>query len=360
MISKLHYITQDIESATHVELVEDVCKAGVDWVQLRLKDKSYEEWKAIALEALAICRKYNAKLIINDNVSLAKEIGADGVHVGKQDMPVAKAREILGADFIIGGTANTFEDVKLHATSGADYIGLGPFRFTSTKQNLSPILGLDGYQIVANWCKQENINVPIIAIGGIISTDVESLFHTGVHGVAIASALTHAGNKTEVVKEFKSKFPIEELGDAKFPSLEGLGVGKRTILPYNQNLIKLAKELRKNSTLSEVLLWKELKGKQRKGFDFDRQRVIGNYIVDFYCKDLMLAIEIDGNSHDAKYEADKNRQDILENMGVHFLRFADEKVKQDMLNVLREIDLWLEQQPTPNPSKEGNFNLSNL
>ncbi len=209
MISKLHYITQDIEGAAHVELVEDVCKAGVDWVQLRLKDKSYEEWKTIALETLAICRKYHAKLIINDNVALAKEINADGVHVGKQDMPVAKAREILGADFIIGGTANTFEDVKLHATSGADYIGLGPFRFTSTKQNLSPVLGLDGYQIITNWCKQENINVPIIAIGGIVATDVESLINTGVHGVAVAGAITHAEKKRETVKEFMKHLNYE-------------------------------------------------------------------------------------------------------------------------------------------------------
>ena len=115
MISKLHYITQDVDGISHVKLVENACKAGVNWVQLRLKDKSYEDWKIIAEEAVAICKKYNAKLIINDNVALAKEINADGVHVGKQDMPVLKAREILGPYFIIGGTANKFEDVKLHA-----------------------------------------------------------------------------------------------------------------------------------------------------------------------------------------------------------------------------------------------------
>jgi thiamine-phosphate pyrophosphorylase len=209
MISKLHYITQDVENKTHLDLVKDACEAGVDWVQLRLKNKSYEEWKAIAEEALVICKKHNAKLIINDNVSLAKEIGTDGVHVGKQDMPVAKAREILGADFIIGGTANTFEDVKLHATSGADYIGLGPFRFTTTKDKLSPVLGLDGYQIITNWCKQENIHVPIIAIGGIITTDIEDILNTGVYGVAVASAITNTKNKTETVKEFMKHLNYE-------------------------------------------------------------------------------------------------------------------------------------------------------
>ena len=211
MISRLQYITQDIENIPHVQLVEEACKAGVNWVQLRLKSKSYEEWQAAALEALAICKKFNAKLIINDNVALAKEIGADGVHVGKQDMPVAKAREILGPDFIIGGTANTFEDIKTHVKAGADYIGLGPFRFTSTKDNLSPVLGLDGYRINLQWCKQEQIQIPVIAIGGITTKDVEALSNTGIHGVAVASAISNAPNKEETVREFMSHLTPKEL-----------------------------------------------------------------------------------------------------------------------------------------------------
>jgi thiamine-phosphate pyrophosphorylase len=211
MISKLHYITQDVENASHIQLVEDACKAGVNWIQLRLKDKSYEDWKLIAEEALAICKKYNAKLIINDNVALAKEINADGVHVGKQDIPVAKAREILGPHFIIGGTANTFDDVKLHAKSGADYIGLGPFRFTTTKDKLSPILGLDGYKAIVDKCKQENINVPIIAIGGIKENDVEDIAAMGIHGIAVASAITHAENKKETVKNFMKHLEYDTL-----------------------------------------------------------------------------------------------------------------------------------------------------
>jgi thiamine-phosphate pyrophosphorylase len=204
MISRLQYITQDIENVSHVQLVEEACKAGIDWIQLRLKNKSYEEWQTIAMESLAICRKFNAKLIINDNVALAKEIGADGVHVGKQDMPVAKAREILGPDFIIGGTANTFEDIKLHANAGADYIGLGPFRFTSTKEKLSPVLGLDGYKVNIQWCKQEQIPVPIIAIGGITVNDVEELVSAGVYGVAVASAITYAADKSKTTQTFMS------------------------------------------------------------------------------------------------------------------------------------------------------------
>jgi len=113
------------------------------------------------------------------------------------------------------------------------------------------------------------------------------------------------------------------------------------IIPYNPNLKALAKKLRQNITLSEVLLWNELSGKKMHGFDFDRQRAIDNFIVDFYCKELNLAIEIDGDSHDYKFEEDVERQKKLELLGVHFLRFLDINVKKDMNNVLREIEHWV-------------------
>ena len=130
---------------------------------------------------------------------------------------------------------------------------------------------------------------------------------------------------------------------------------KRKIIPYNPELKELARRLRKNMALSEVLLWNELKQKQILGYDFDRQRPIGNYIVDFYCKELSLAIEIDGKTHFLRYDADEERQKALEKIGVNFLRFEDIKVKKDMLNILRVIEDWIRKnQPTPSPSKEGN------
>jgi len=116
---------------------------------------------------------------------------------------------------------------------------------------------------------------------------------------------------------------------------------QRKILLYNPILKELAKQLRKNMTLSEVLLWNELKNKKLLKMDFDRQRPILNYIVDFYCKDLMLAIEIDGDSHNEKYEQDRKRQKELEDVGVRFLRFDDLEVKKNMDNVLREIENWI-------------------
>ena len=120
---------------------------------------------------------------------------------------------------------------------------------------------------------------------------------------------------------------------------------KRKIIPYNPKLVPLAKKLRKDMTLCEVLLWQELKGKQMLGFDFDRQRPIDEYIVDFYCKDLQLAIEIDGESHTHEEVAEnyKIRQKRLEGLGVRFLRFDDLEVKREMGYVLNEIYHWIKE-----------------
>ncbi|MFH1563891.1 MAG: DUF559 domain-containing protein [Nitrospirota bacterium] len=109
------------------------------------------------------------------------------------------------------------------------------------------------------------------------------------------------------------------------------------IIPYNPKLKELARQLRKNSTLSEVLLWNQIKGKAF-GYEFHRQIPIDEFIVDFYCHELMLAIEIDGDSHSYKYNYDTARQDKLEKLGVTFIRFNDLEIKKDMDNVLRALE----------------------
>jgi len=126
---------------------------------------------------------------------------------------------------------------------------------------------------------------------------------------------------------------------------------RRKILPYNPKLKPLAKALRQNMTFSEVLLWNELKQKKMLEYDFDRQRPIDNYIVDFYCKDLMLAIEVDGISHDFEEVRDNDeiRQKRLEDLGVNFLRFDDREVKRDMANVLRTIEYWILEEKEKKP-----------
>ena len=130
---------------------------------------------------------------------------------------------------------------------------------------------------------------------------------------------------------------------------------RKKIIPYNPKRALFARKLRKNMTLGEVLLWNEIKGK-RLGFRFSRQITIDNYIVDFYCKDLLLAIEVDGESHyhEGQQEKDTRRQRRLESLGVQFLRFDDTDVKQNISWVVEEIMCWIEANgPTPNPSREG-------
>ncbi|MFH1051064.1 MAG: endonuclease domain-containing protein [bacterium] len=118
---------------------------------------------------------------------------------------------------------------------------------------------------------------------------------------------------------------------------------KRNIIWYNPVLSEKARKLRNESTKSEIILWKYLKGKQMLGYDFHRQKPLNNYIVDFFCNELMLAIEIDGSSHDSneRQEEDNERQEILEELGIRFLRFRDEEVKMNTEKVLDEIRNWV-------------------
>ena len=134
---------------------------------------------------------------------------------------------------------------------------------------------------------------------------------------------------------------------------------KRKIIPYNAKLKQLARDLRNYSTLSEVLLWNHLKRKQMKSYDFHRQKPIDDFIVDFFCNELMLAIEIDGDSHDYKLDEDKKRQKQLEFQGVHFLRFSDTEVKQNLEGVLIKIEKWIDEHTPKSPLKRGLSNEEN-
>jgi thiamine-phosphate pyrophosphorylase len=208
-ISRLQYITQEINGAGHHEMAQHACEAGVDWVQLRVKNRSYNDWLEIALKTEMICRKYHATLIINDNPAIAKAVKANGVHLGKTDMSPREARMLLGANAIIGGTANTIEDILRLAEEGVDYIGVGPFRFTPTKENLSPLLGLQGYAGLIKQCSEKGIRIPLIAIGGILAEDVKPLLGEGLYGVAVSSAINSAENMSEAVKKFRNKIRFE-------------------------------------------------------------------------------------------------------------------------------------------------------
>lgn len=199
-ISRLHYITTTAQAA------ELACRGGVRWVQLRVKNLPAAEWHQRALEVQAVCRHHGATLLINDNPALALAIGADGVHLGQQDMPPAEARALLGPQFIIGGTANTFADIERLVAAGVDYIGLGPFRFTTTKEKLSPILGLAGYADILAQCRAAGFTTPVVGIGGVALADVAALLATGLHGVAVSGAIGAAASPPAAARLF-----VEEL-----------------------------------------------------------------------------------------------------------------------------------------------------
>jgi len=201
MISRLHFISQETPEFTHLECIKKACIAGVDWVQLRVKDRPMEEIIAIAKQAKLICDDFGAKLIINDHPLVAWKIQSYGLHLGKEDMPIAEARKIVGDKMIIGGTANTIDDILQHVADSADYIGLGPFRFTKTKLKLSPVLGLEGYQQIMKEIERLNLTIPVIAIGGIEANDIASIMKASVYGIAASSLIAFADEPEQTLTE---------------------------------------------------------------------------------------------------------------------------------------------------------------
>ncbi len=201
---KLQFITHFTERYDYLDGAQMALKGGCRWIQLRMKDAPLDEVEAMALPVQTLCRRYGAIFVIDDHVELVKKIGADGVHLGKNDMPVDAARQILGSDFIIGGTANTFDDIRRLHQAGADYIGCGPFRFTETKKNLSPVLGLQGYRDIVRQMRQNGIDLPIVAIGGITLPDIPEILGTGVAGIALSGMILHAPDPVAMMEQVVS------------------------------------------------------------------------------------------------------------------------------------------------------------
>lgn len=189
---KMQFISHFTEQYTYLDSIRMALDGGCQWVQLRMKDATDDDILRLAPQVKMLCEKYEATFIIDDHVMLIPESGADGVHLGKMDMPIADARKVLGEDYIIGGTANTFDDVRMHYEASADYIGCGPFRFTTTKKKLSPVLGLEGYKTIVQNMDAEGINIPIVAIGGITADDIPDIIETGMTGIALSGTVLRA------------------------------------------------------------------------------------------------------------------------------------------------------------------------
>ena len=198
----IQFITHSNNRYGYVDGARLALEGGCRWVQLRMKEATEAEFMAAAAEIGRLCKEHGATFVLDDHVEWVEKTGADGVHLGKNDMPIDEARKILGNDKIIGGTANTFEDVDRLYRQGANYIGCGPFRFTTTKKNLSPVLGLEGYQHIVDQMKSHGINLPIVAIGGILESDIKSILATGVSGIAVSGGILNAENPAEEMQRF--------------------------------------------------------------------------------------------------------------------------------------------------------------
>jgi len=201
LIPRLHCLTWDGSPLTHLEQVEQLLDAGANWIQLRQKNGSDQEKLKVAAAAVSLCQKYKATLIINDSPQIALESGANGVHLGQKDCPIPEARKLLGNQAIIGGTANTGLQALQLVKEACDYIGLGPWKPTGTKENLSEILGEVGIKKVLDL----HLKIPIIVIGGITASDVPKILSLGVHGIAISSGIVAAKDIKAAFKEYLFK-----------------------------------------------------------------------------------------------------------------------------------------------------------
>ena len=205
MIPKLHYISKGNTPDEHLENIQKAYTHGATLVQLRLKNVPINQVLAVAKKVRKVTAHYKTKLIINDYYEIAKEVKADGVHLGKTDSCPTIARKHLYDWQIIGGTANTLEDCQLLIDKKVDYIGLGPLRFTTTKKNLSPVLGLKGYRIIIESLKTKT---PIIGIGGITLDDVSDLLQTGIYGIAMSEEITRDFNS---IKRYNQLLRVTEI-----------------------------------------------------------------------------------------------------------------------------------------------------
>lgn len=201
-LGRLQFISHYSEEVSYLEGCRMALEGGCRWIQLRVKGAPDEEVFPLAIQVQRLCKEHDAVFLIDDRVALVKEIGADGVHLGKNDMPVSEARQLLGEEYIIGGTANTMDDICALIGQGVDYIGCGPFRFTTTKEKLSPLLGAEGYRKLLEAMEEQQLTTPLVAIGGITLEDLPLLRSVGVKGFAVSGAILHAPDPVAATRQW--------------------------------------------------------------------------------------------------------------------------------------------------------------
>lgn len=197
VIGRLHVITPQDRSP--VACAREAAAAGSPVVQLRIKDTSDRDRFALTEQVADVCTAHGTTLIVNDRVDLAQAVGADGVHLGADDLPVAAARKVLGPEKLIGATVRDTEAARRAEDEGASYLGVGPAYTTSTKYGLPDPLGPERIGKVASA-----VGIPVIAIGGVTPDHVPTLLGAGAHGVAVVGAVWSASDPGDVVHQILS------------------------------------------------------------------------------------------------------------------------------------------------------------
>jgi thiamine-phosphate pyrophosphorylase len=202
-ISKFHYLSQDLTYRTHVEQVEIACQAGANWIQYRCLTKNEEDLIQEIHAIASICDDWGATLILTDHFQLLNQVDAQGVHIENMQADFIAIREAISDEKTLGASANTFEDIqRIYATGVVDYIGCGPFAFTKTKPNDYPLLGLSGYQEMAQKMQEYHIDIPLIGIGGIDLEDSDDLKESGIFGIAVSAAVNLSDSPGDMIKAF--------------------------------------------------------------------------------------------------------------------------------------------------------------
>jgi thiamine-phosphate pyrophosphorylase len=201
-ISKFHYLTQDLDHISHLEQTQLACGAGANWIQYRCLSKTDEEMLAELHPIAEVCDDWGATLIVTNHYHLVHQADIQGVHIEDMDADLNLIRAEIGENKTLGASATEANQVINHIKNSADYVGCGPFSITLTKPNNDELWGVKGYQNAVNQLKELGLETPIIAVGGVKLADVELLLATGVHGLAVCSAINDTNNITKAYKEF--------------------------------------------------------------------------------------------------------------------------------------------------------------
>lgn len=207
IIPKLHYISQGSSAKEQLENIQKACTSGAELVQLHYKKGSEKKLLKLAKEAREITSHFQTRLLINGHYKIAKEVKADGVHLEKTDVCPIDARTYLYTWQLIGGTANTVQECETLLEKQVDYITLAPYRLTPNQDDLTTVLGLNGYTAIIEALKTET---PIMGYEGITTADVAAILATGISGIAVADEITRDFNTIRTFNKLLNASLTEE------------------------------------------------------------------------------------------------------------------------------------------------------